>query len=56
LANPAHTWISIETLARAAALTEDLDKTRDLLISIGARPSRKPEGREMWALIDRAGP
>ena len=56
LRNPQHKWISIETLARAAALTGDPEKTRDLLISIGARPSRKPGGREMWALIDRAGP
>jgi hypothetical protein len=55
LENPKYKWISVDTLAKAAALTGKLERVRDLLVSIHARPSRSSTGPEVWALIDRAG-
>lgn len=55
LQNPTYKWISIETLAKAAALPGNLETTRDLLVSIHARPSRKSSGPEVWGLVSRVG-
>jgi hypothetical protein len=45
-------WRSIGTLARSVGTSED--KTRELLVSIGARASATP-GEEMWGLAERVG-
>jgi hypothetical protein len=55
LENPKYQWISVDTLARAAALVGNLDRVRDLLVSIHARPSRSSTGPEVWGLISRVG-
>jgi hypothetical protein len=55
LETPKYQWISVETLARAAALTGNLERVRDLLVSIHARPSRSSTGPEVWGLINRVG-
>jgi len=55
LENPKYQWISFDTLARAAALTGNLERVRDLLVSIRARPSRSSTGPEVWGLINRVG-
>jgi hypothetical protein len=55
LETPKYQWISVETLARAAALTGNLERVRDLLVSIHARPSRSTTGPEVWGLINRVG-
>ena len=46
-------WRSIDVLARAIGDTKQ-ERTRELLISIGARASTG-SGRESWALADRVG-
>lgn len=55
LETPKYQWISVETLAKAAALTGNLERVRDLLVSIHARPSRSSTGPEVWGLINRVG-
>jgi hypothetical protein len=55
LENPKYRWFGVDTLAKAGGLGEDLQKTRDLLISIHARPSTKQSEREMWGLVGRVG-
>jgi hypothetical protein len=45
-------WRSIGTLARSIGASED--RTRELLISIGARASAGA-GEEMWGLAERVG-
>ena len=52
LEDEAYKWRSIGTLARSIGVSED--KTRELLISIGARASAAP-GEEMWGLAERVG-
>ena len=52
LEDPAYEWRRIGTLSRAVGLPNE--KTRDLLISIGARAS-VGGGNEMWALTSRVG-
>ena len=48
----AYDWRSIGTLARSIGASEE--KTRELLISIGARASTGP-GDEMWGMTSRVG-
>ncbi len=55
LENPKYQWISVDTLAKAAALTGNLERVRDLLVSTHARPSRSSTGPEVWGLISRVG-
>ena len=50
LEDPKFRWRGIGTLARAVGASED--RTRDLLISIGARAS-VAEGEEVWGLRSR---
>ena len=45
-------WRSITTLARSVGTSEE--KTRELLVSIGARASAG-RGEEVWGLITRVG-
>ena len=52
LENETYEWRSIGTLARSIGASED--KTRELLISIGARASTA-RGEEMWGLAERVG-
>lgn len=52
LEDPTYEWREIVTLARAAGASEE--KTRELLISIGARAAAG-RGREVWGLISRVG-
>jgi len=52
LEDPAYKWRSLETLARSVGASDE--KTRELLISIGARASTA-EGPEMWGLTSRVG-
>ena len=52
LEDPAYKWRSLETLARSVGASDD--KTRELLISIGARASTAG-GAEVWGLTTRVG-
>jgi hypothetical protein len=52
LAEETYEWRTIGTLARSIGASEE--KTRELLISIGARASAGP-GEEMWGLAGRVG-
>jgi hypothetical protein len=52
LEDETYAWRSIGTLARSIGASED--KTRELLISIGARASAG-QGDEMWGLAERVG-
>ena len=53
LGDERYTWRSIGTLSRLIGADED--RTRDLLISIGARASTGGSEEEMWGLISRVG-
>lgn len=55
LENPKYQWIKLDTLAKAAGLTGNLERVRDLLVSSHARPSRSSSGPEVWGLINRVG-
>ncbi|HEY8723581.1 MAG TPA: hypothetical protein VIL92_06935 [Gaiellaceae bacterium] len=52
LEDSAYEWRSVSTLARSVGLSDE--KTRDLLIAIGARASAGG-GDEIWALTSRVG-
>ena len=52
LEDPRYEWRSLARLARASGTSEE--KTRELLISIGARASAG-RGEELWALRTRVG-
>ena len=52
LQDPRYEWRSIGTLARSIGASEE--KTRELLVSIGARASTG-SGPEVWGLISRVG-
>jgi hypothetical protein len=54
LGDERYTWRSIGTLSRLIGETDE-DRTRDLLISIGARASTGSSDEEMWGLISRVG-
>jgi hypothetical protein len=53
LKEPTYEWRNLTTLARSIGASEE--KTRDLLISIGARASTSPGESEHWGLISRVG-
>jgi hypothetical protein len=52
LEDPAYNWRSLATLARSIGVSDD--KTRELLVSIGARASTTGQG-EVWGLTSRVG-
>jgi hypothetical protein len=52
LEDPRYEWRSLTRLARASGTSEE--KTRELLISIGARASAG-RGEELWGLRTRVG-
>jgi hypothetical protein len=53
LDEPNDEWRRLETLRRAVGASED--RTRDLLVQVGARGSVQRSGPEVWGLISRVG-
>lgn len=53
LNDPTYEWRKLSTLARAVGASEE--KTRELLISIGARGSAASDADELWGLTTRVG-